>query len=269
MRVWIAAATVFAFAQCAHSRPVNAQSGLRIELVEQVSQSACTLGTSYGLSAVYGTMWVNKGCRGKFKICSAEGGCGISAASCSLSSKGCWNDQNHQTGIPLIGRFQDQKRADPKGDCLKHAYDNCFPGIAMQDGGTCRTGPAISTQYKKLGTRNNCNKIYKGMSGLGGGWANNVYLMECGDMFSCQGGYLRPVEKPTWVWSDNYDDTKLTLDVEACKTKCAQSSTCKAITMRNTDECFLSGKTTADADMVSTLGAANHYGNTYLYCTKN
>jgi len=89
----------------------------------------------------------------------------------AYSSLGCWYDHNHDTGIPRIDSWREE--ADAIDRCFQYAVAHGFPAFAVQDRGTCRTGPNIMDQYDTMGPATNC------ANGRGGAWANDVYRIGC------------------------------------------------------------------------------------------
>ena len=63
----------YGYAEVSHGLP----EGDSISLVEKYSNSACTLDSTYGLTADGKKVWVSGGCRGKFKVTDVEAASGV------------------------------------------------------------------------------------------------------------------------------------------------------------------------------------------------
>ena len=74
----------------------------------------------------------------------------------------------------------------------------------------------------------------------------------------CVGGYLHDEVKTSWVYSDN-DYGYIEKDEAACRHECLSNYTCKAFTLRNTNEYVCLNCVTVKINNISIL-------HSYMFC---
>ena len=112
--------------------------------------------------------------------CNAEGRGGgwaqnvyqIKCKDCSVKSMGCWTDSPTRAIEGGI-RFNSE---NPIEECGDFAKKHGFSFFAVQYSRECFTAANAGETYKKYGVSTGCNP-----NGRGGGWAQNVYQIQCGD----------------------------------------------------------------------------------------
>ncbi|XP_044165741.1 uncharacterized protein LOC114963329 isoform X1 [Acropora millepora] len=121
---------------------------------------------------------------GKYDACASDGEGGPWANQVyfirdSVTNYGCFRDTGNRA-IPTIegsdpvldGNYKVRRNAISK--CAVATLQKRYGVFAVQDGGWCAASKTAGNTFDKYGKSDACNE-----DGKGGGWANNVYLIEC------------------------------------------------------------------------------------------
>ena len=93
------------------------------------------------------------------------------------TSVGCWRDTGNRAIATLEGKDSRlvgpyQRRKDSIEKCYEAAKAKGYQYFAVQNGGWCASSANAESTYKKYGSSGACR------NGKGGGWANDVYMIE-------------------------------------------------------------------------------------------
>ena len=108
----------------------------------------------------------------------------------SYRSVGCWRDRSARA-IPTLegsdsrlnGEYEGRENAIQK--CYQVASERGFKYFAVQNGGWCASSANAGVTYRKYGKSTACRK------GKGGGWANDVYVINGNHTFYYHYSYIK------------------------------------------------------------------------------